>query len=466
MQLQNKVHHVVVLDLDTKSCPTGHCRKLEERLKRAAVPNRLTVWVIEAIPSDKTLQPKLILVRPPIDRISFVLSALRQQWQRAPILALFCGDIDRPRTDVQSELEDLDDFVCCPFKEMDLTARVHRLLHWNSGEEDRPLPRCLEKHSHLDCLIGESEPFQRVVRQIPAISRSDAMVLISGATGTGKELFARAIHYTSLRCGKPFVPVNCGALPDHLFENELFGHVKGAFTDASSAEKGLVAIAEGGTLFLDEVDTLSSAAQVKLLRLLQDREYRSLGSAQTIAADVRVIAATNTDLKRRVDEKLFRDDLYHRLHILTLNIPPLSQRTNDIPLLTRHFIRKYSKEHDPEVRLSPAAMRKLESYSWPGNVRELEGVVQRALILTSSSLIQPRDIDVPRLHYEFEPNEAMHLSEAKARTIEEFEFRYLTRALAAHGGNISRAAKAAGKERRSFQRLLRKHNIDRQPFAD
>jgi len=312
--------------------------------------------------------------------------------------------------------------------------------------------------------VGESECFLGLIEKISLVAKSNAAVLISGETGTGKELFARAIHYHGSRQGKPFIPVNCGALPDHLFENELFGHAKGAFTDASSAEKGLIPEADGGTLFLDEVDTLSPSAQVKLLRFLQNGEYRFLGSSRTAIADVRVIAATNGDLVQRVKLKLFREDLYYRLNSLFLLIPPLRERMDDIGLLTMHFLARYAREKKQHVReISRPALQKLMAYTWPGNVRELESVMTRALVLSASQTLQPEDIDLPSPHSE-ELSQNKSLREAKANTMRVFEQSYLVNLLTTYRGNITHAAKAAGKERRSFQRLLRKHNLDRHSF--
>jgi DNA-binding NtrC family response regulator len=301
------------------------------------------------------------------------------------------------------------------------------------------------------------------VEKIPLIAGSDAPVLILGETGTGKELFARAIHYYGLRQGKPFIPVNCGAIPVHLFENELFGHSKGAFTDASCAEKGLVAEAEGGTLFLDEVDALNSSAQIKLLRFLQDRTYRPLGSSRSLEADVRILAATNTDLRQRVGEKAFRDDLYHRLNVLSLTIPPLRERPGDIARLANHFLARQATGTHKAMCLSADAVRKLEAYPWMGNVRELAGVIERAVTMNPGGVINASGIDlaVPDVERVSLP---AGWREAKRRAVGEFERSYLTNLLTTSEGNISRAAKAAGKERRTFQRLLRKYGLDGHAF--
>ena len=294
-------------------------------------------------------------------------------------------------------LRSVDDFLSCPFRESELIMRVKRLLHSKNG---RTISSDLAEEKHRlrsVSVIGESPCFLGVVEKIPLLAGCDATVMITGETGSGKEVIARAIHYQSPRCGRPFIPVNCGALPDHLFENELFGHVKGAFTDASSAEKGLIAEAEGGTLFLDEVDALSPSAQVKLLRFLQNGEYRPVGSSRTVTANVRIIAATNADLSQRVKAKLFREDLYFRLNALSVIIPPLRERTEDIVHLSNHFLTQYARERNTERRaISSDALRKLMAYEWPGNVRELEGVILRALVLTTSATLQPEDINLPQ----------------------------------------------------------------------
>lgn len=279
-----------------------------------------------------------------------------------------------------------------------------------------------------------------------------------------KELFARAVHYMGPRRGKPFAPVNCAALPDHLVENELFGHAKGAYTDASSAVKGIVAEAEGGTLFLDEVEALSSLAQSKLLRFLEDHEYRPLGSARTRIADVRVVAATNVDLRREVDAQRFREDLFYRLNVLLLNVPPLRDRPEDIPRLANHFLGRFALQLGrPVPRLSESALAVLAAHDWLGNVRELEAVVQRSMLLTDRVVLEAEDIDLstqPR-----DPTGAQGYQEAKNAVIDRFERDYVTRVLTAHGGNISQAARSAGTDRRALQRLMRKHRINRHAFS-
>jgi DNA-binding NtrC family response regulator len=289
-----------------------------------------------------------------------------------------------------------------------------------------------------------------------------ATVLIGGETGVGKELFARAIHYNGERRSRPFIPINCSALPDHLFENEVFGHARGAYTDAGSAEKGLLGEAEGGTVFFDEIDTLAPSSQAKLLRLLQDREYRPLGSSKSLVADTRVIAATNMDLRELVAEHRFREDLFHRLNVLSLRVPPLRDRLADIPLLATHFLGRYAAQYNRgNLRFSPSALRKMLSYSWPGNVREMEGLLHRAVVFGTGGTVEASDIELPMAAGAARAPAAS----AKDDAMGEFERGYLVNLLAEHHGNVSHSARAAGKDRRTFQRLLRKHGIERLAFG-
>jgi len=331
----------------------------------------------------------------------------------------------------------------------------------NQNEQEQQVRQALTEKLGLQELIGQSPLFVSETSKIPVVARSEASVLISGETGTGKEMVARMIHYLSPRAGKPFVPVNCGAIPVELFENELFGHDKGAFTGANVACDGLIQEAEGGTLFLDEVNSMPLMAQVKLLRFLQSKEYRRLGSTKALTGDVRILAASNANLEDELVAGTLRRDLYYRLNVVPIVLPPLRERENDIIMLARHFLAQYAaKQNTPVTGFSPEAERKLLLYSWPGNVRELEHVIERVLILCTETIIQEQDIVLPN---DTNPSQ-MSFQEMKATVISQFETTYIQSLLTVYKGNISRAAQAAQKERRTFWELLRKHNIDVQKF--
>lgn len=385
----------------------------------------------------------------------------KRTWTSAKTFAVIC-DQTLKQDQIPPALIDVDDFLVCPYQENEFLLRLKRLLK----SERRTASRVCgtENTRELDLLVGESETFMRVLRKVHLFAQSKAPVVISGETGSGKELLARAIHYQSARKSKPFIPVNCGALPDELFENELFGHLKGAYTNASSNEKGLIAEAEGGTLLLDEVDALSPAAQIKLLRFLQSGEYRPLGSSRASVADVRILAATNADLNDCVDRKLFREDLHYRLNVLSLSIPALRDRGSDVLHLASHFLAAYSKEYQRLMpQLSEGALQKLINYSWPGNVRELESVIQRAIVLQNADVLTSDDLELPKSN-DRKSSESELFKLEKSLAIEQFEHDFVARLLAVHNGNISQAAKAAGKDRRSFQRLVNKCGFDRKSF--
>lgn len=305
---------------------------------------------------------------------------------------------------------------------------------------------------------------QDIHNTIEKISPCDVTILISGESGTGKDLIARAVHYMGPRSGYPFIPVNCSAIPESLFENELFGHVKGAFTGARYQQSGLVKEAEGGTLFLDEIDAVSPYVQVKLLRLLQDKEYRLLGESIYHKANIRIMVATNRNLKRLMREGSFRDDLYYRLNIVRLYVRPLRERKEDIPLLVKHFIRKYCEEYDKgNKKISENAMNELIAYPWPGNIRELENIVQQAIIMSSVSVIDTADINLPTVS-DVSSGECEKFSDAKKRTIESFERNYLITLLQKHRGNVVNAAMIAGKSRTGLWNLIKKYNLSPKQF--
>jgi len=347
------------------------------------------------------------------------------------------------------------DFLVAPLKPNEVLPRVCRLLDW-TWRGDASVQALKEKLG-LKQIIGESAVLLHEIQKIPQMARCDGTVLISGETGTGKEVFARSVHYLSPRAGQPFIAVNCGAIPLELVENELFGHEPGAFTSAATAQTGVVQEADGGTLFLDEIDTLPALAQVKLLRFLQEKEYRPLGARRPRRADVRVIAASNIILEEALRRGHFRQDLYYRLNVLPMTLPPLRERQEDIPLLARHFVQKYAAEFRREApEIAPGAMQKLFVHPWPGNVRELENVVQRAVLIGESATIQARDIAFAEC--ETEPFGASFRA-LKARAVAQFERTYLQAVLLEHDGNINAASRAAQKNRRAFWELLRKHQL-------
>ena len=393
-----KDQSVLILNQNSTPCAADKCDSLLPLLQKSLPVKCIQEQSANRLPDRLSSAPDLILVRPAAgETAQELIQSCKEKWAHASILALLCAKWDRLLEDLPSFLTKVDDFLSCPFHEAELLLRVKRLLQSKGSKAISSEKPGTNEALHFGALVGESESFVRAIKNIPPLAQSDATVLICGETGTGKELFARAIHYHSPRRNKPFIPVNCAALPDHLFENELFGHVKGAFTDANSSEKGLIAEAEGGTLILDEVDALSPAAQSKLLRFLQNGEYRPLGSSRSVTANVRIIAATNADLFDRVKAKLFREDLYFRLNALSLIIPPLRERIEDIVHLSNHFLTQYARERNTERRsISSDALHKLMAYEWPGNVRELEGVILRALVLTTSSSLQPEDMNLPQ----------------------------------------------------------------------
>lgn len=351
------------------------------------------------------------------------------------------------------------DFITPPLKAIDILPRLWRLLE--QKRQGEALTHKLKKLG-LKQLVGESPAFISQMKKIPLVAKCDASLLISGETGTGKELCARAIHYLSPRAGKPFIPFNCGAIPNELMENELFGHMQGAFTGASASQPGLIHEANSGTLFLDDIDCLPPLSQVKLLRFLQEKEYRQLGSTKMFQADVRVIAATNIDLEEAVREGKLRKDLYYRLNIIPFMLPALRDRREDIPLLARHFLGKYATEFNKQVTgFASDVMHILMLYDWPGNVRELEYVIERAVLFSEQTFIGGADIILPR---QKAPGRKQSLKEAKAHVINQFERNYINELLLTYQGNITKAAQAAQKNRRAFWQLIRKHQIEVHTF--
>jgi two-component system response regulator GlrR len=383
-----------------------------------------------------------------------LLTIARQAATNIPIIVVL--ETAEPDRIVELLAAGADDFVTLPLRGPDVLSRA---LKWTKPFANGAKVGDINlTDPGFKKVVGQSPVFLDQLRRIPMIAKCDSNVLIAGETGTGKELYARAIHYRSSRVGKPFMPINCGAIPAELVENELFGHERGAYTSAASIQSGLIEEANGGTLFLDEIDCLPVFAQVKLLRFLQEKEYRPLGSTKIRRADVRIIAASNLNLEEAVAQGRVRQDLYYRLNIISLILPPLRERREDIPLLARHFLARYGAELNKEIsELSEEAMQLLMGHNWPGNVRELEHVIERAIVLCEGSVLETRDFVISRAAGN---GGQQSLQEAKAKEIARFERDYIHGLLSACKGNITRAAQVAKKNRRAFWQLIQKHDID------
>jgi DNA-binding NtrC family response regulator len=336
------------------------------------------------------------------------------------------------------------------------------LRHQRQAEKLRLLEDQVIHHGSFEGLVGVSAEMHRVYKLIDRVAESEATVLIQGETGTGKELVAKAIHRRSGRAGGRFVPINCGALAESILESELFGHEKGAFTGADRAKKGLIEQADGGTLFLDEIEDMSPGLQVKLLRAIQEREVVPVGSDQTIRVDFRLVAASNENLRSLMDEGTFRSDLFYRLSVANLQLPPLQSRREDIPLLANHFLALYGETGKHRVsEIDSEAMMLLQAYAWPGNVRELENIVQQAVLLTDGPVIVPGDLPPHLVAVEGDAAGApwydMPLKDAQ----DKFERLYLEEMLKRAGGRVVEAAELAGMNRRSFYSKMSRYNITR-----
>ena len=357
------------------------------------------------------------------------------------------------------------DFIEKPFKNDDvLVVLRNAVAQRRLVTENRTLRRSLQAQSHrLSDLIGRSPRMRRVFDLITQAAPSRTTILVQGESGTGKELVARAVHANSARSDRPFITVNSGSLPPDLLESNLFGHVKGAFTGAVSLKKGLFELADRGSIFFDEIGTVPLETQAKLLRVIQEREFMRLGGVDTLKVDVRIIAATNVDLKQLVDNGEFREDLYYRLHVITIELPGLRERREDIPLLAQHFLAKYGKENrKPGLELAPEALRLLEEYNWPGNVRELENVIERAVVLTSGTTIgaslMPDSIRTPQ-RFQLPSFEMPPDGIPFRKVIEEMETMLITRSLDAAGGIQKRAAELLQIKPTTLNEMIKRYGI-------
>ena len=342
--------------------------------------------------SEKPIDLALVDLRLPDGDGLELMSHIKNLHRNAQVIILTgFGSIEKA---VEATQRGAFHFITKPFNLDAILTLIERALSQAHLErENHQLRSALHKKYHFDNIIGQSEGIGRVLEMIERVADSDSTVLIMGDSGTGKELVAKAVHYNSPRSAKPFIPINCGAIPADLLESELFGHVKGAFTGAIANRMGRFEMAENGTLFLDEIGDMSPALQVKLLRVLQERRFEPVGSGKTLTTNVRVLAATNVDLERAVEEGRFREDLFYRLNVIPIRIPPLRERKSDIPLLLHYFIESFNRLRNRTLSgVTPEAMEFLTHYSWPGNIRELENLIERVAILKGTGLIDVQDL--------------------------------------------------------------------------
>lgn len=352
------------------------------------------------------------------------------------------------------------DMLTKPFEPDELIYRVRNALqHHELVDENRQLKEELSCKFEFDQIIGHSKAISQLLEMVSKVAVRDTAVLITGESGTGKELIAQALHCNSPRKDGRFVALNCGALPEHILESELFGHRKGAFTGATENRRGLLESADGGTLFLDEVGNLPLNVQKTLLRFLQEQEFLRVGDRDTTKVDVRIVSATNSDLQTAVADGSFREDLYYRLNVMNLHLPPLRERRDDIPLLAAHFIDEQNRKFEIDIKgLTPEAMTAAMAFDWPGNIRQLRNVIEAAMTLTTDNYVSlpilSRFIDVP--------GDAAPINEADyASALAAFETGYLNRLLRKHGGNVEAAAAEAGMNMATIYRKLKKHEINK-----
>jgi DNA-binding NtrC family response regulator len=387
-----------------------------------------------------------------------LLAAIRRQNMQAPVIVMTAfGTIEAA---VQAMKSGAVDFLLKPFSLDHLMAVIQKALEVRAlRDENRMLREELGKRYEFDNIIGRSPAMQEIFATIERVAPSRATVLLAGESGVGKDLIARAIHFHSPRRDRPFVKINCTALPENLMESELFGYEKGAFTGANTTKPGKFEQADTGTVFLDEIGDVPASIQVKLLRILQEREFERLGSNKTRHIDVRVIAATNQDLRAALEQGTFREDLYYRLNVVPINIIPLRERMQDIPFLAEHFLHKYAAEAGNRLQgITPAAMSKLMSYHWPGNVRELENVIERSVVMCSGETLDAADIkldNAPRAR-----GAGAELTLPPGMTLDQYEQELIREALKRANGNKSQAARSLGLTRNALRYRLAQMGLE------
>lgn len=390
-----------------------------------------------------------------------VLRYVKENYPEIPVIVITAyGSISQA---VEALKAGALDYIVKPFDVEELKILVSRALERKRLEQENLLlKRDLKEKYKFENMIGKSRLMQEIYLLIEKVASTDSTVLITGESGTGKEMAARAIHNLSRRKDKPFVTINCAALPENLLESELFGHVKGAFTGAISDKKGMFEVAHKGTLFLDEIAEMPPWTQVKLLRALQEKKIRRVGGTEEIPVDVRVIAATNQDLKRRIEEGKFREDLYYRLNVISFEMPPLRNRVEDIPLLTQHFLQKYCQRMGKKMkRLAPEVIQVFEQYPWPGNIRELENVIERIVAIEDRETITNACLPPEMLGIIKSEEKMVELGAGfnLNQYLDEIAKKYIIRALEKSGGRMKKAAPLLGVSYRTLRYLINKYDL-------
>lgn len=400
-----------------------------------------------------------------------VLEEIKQKNPRTAVIIMTAyGTIESA---LQATRKGAFDYITKPFRKERILHTIEQALNWQRlQQENIHLRQKLEETTTLPTLVGSTHLMQSLCDQIQKVAKTSATVLITGDSGTGKELVARALHVQSARSAQQFIPIDCSTIPESIIESELFGHVKGSFTGAIRNKKGLVEEANHGTLFLDEIADLNPSMQVKLLRLLQEGEYKVVGSNSISKVDIRFIAATNQNLAEKIKNGEFREDLFYRLNVINIRLPSLGERKDDIPLLISHFLDKYNSLYGKNVKkVSGDLMHDLVGRDWPGNVRELEHTIERGVIMASGECLELSDIIACGAPIKSPPHEldnselfSMPFKEAKDMLIDRFHSEYLSRVLSRNAGNVSKAARESGLKRQYLHRLMRETSLDSKSF--
>ena len=457
-----------ILILDDEADMVENCRRV---LSHDGYQCLTTTDAEQALRMIESEPPDLVLTdlrMPTIDGLE-MLGRVRELSPRTPVIMLTA--FATVETAVAAVKAGAFDYLPKPFTLDQLRVTIERALGQRRLTlENLHLREQLQETYAFDNIIGRSPAMAQVFELVKKAARSEASILIVGESGTGKELIARAIHVNSRRAAEAFVPVDCASLPENLLESELFGHEKGSFTGAMTAKPGLVEVAHRGTLFLDELGELPAGLQVKLLRALQERQIRRVGGTKPIDVDIRVVSATNRDLREMSSKGAFREELYYRINVIAVELPPLRSRKGDVALLAHAFLKKYGFNHTTLRGFDVEAMAALEGYSWPGNVRELQNIIERACALAEGEMITLDDL--PEHIHDSQPvsvsaegqqvrrfDISFSLKEAREKWMGELETAYVQDILQRNGGNVSQAARAAGIDRKTFHRLLNKHHL-------